>query len=99
MGDRGRLGRRQHIRRIVPGNLCRLRRRRRRPAGRRARIGRGGERVGQLINEGQLAVPDADHIARFQRPVAVNRLVSHHRTVAAVEIAKVHCPLDRKISA
>ncbi len=52
----------------------------------RARIGRKSLR--QLMHKHQLCVPDADHVAGFQRPVADHHLLAHDRAVPAVQIAQ-----------
>ena len=44
------------------------------------------------MNENQLRVADADDVAGLQQPVAANQLASHHRAVAAVEVAQHPLP-------
>ena len=64
----------------------------RRAAGRRARVARRSKGLGQLVNEDQLRVADANDVARLQQPIAADHLVADHRAVAAVEVAERPLP-------
>ena len=50
-----------------------------------------GERFGEFMDEHQLRVADADHVAGLQHVIAVDQFRADQRAVAAVEIA--HGPL------
>ena len=54
-------------------------------------VARTGKRIGQLVDENQLRLADADDVARLQQPVAADHLVADDRAVAAVQVAE--CPL------
>ncbi len=88
MRDRRRFARCEHVG-VVVGRRRRLRRH---SPDHRAAIARRNERVGELVNENQLRVADADDVARLQQPVAADHLASHHRAVAAVEVAQHPLP-------
>ena len=97
MRDRRRLGGRQHAGFVVDNGFGRLRRRH---AARRASVlavARRRKRLGQLMDEDQLRMADADHVAGLQRPVAANHFaVRPSCRCGFPESRRIHCPPDRK---